>query len=136
MGERLSSVTAVRAGTILVVVGIALILVITVTQAAPLLAALAWVVAGAGMGLMSPRSSALVLATSSPAEQGFNSGAMTVADSFGSALALAVTGSLFVTLGAVAGVDAFAGVFALAAVIGAAAAVLAPRTRSTEPAAE
>jgi len=51
------------------------------------------------------------------------------------ALALAVTGSLFVALGAVAGGDAFAGVFALAAVIGAAAAVLAPRTRSVQPAA-
>ena len=135
MGERLSSVTAVRVGTILVLFGIALVLVITVMQASALLAALAWIVAGAGMGLMSPRTSALVLAMSSPAEQGFNSGAMTVADSFGSALALAVTGSLFVALGAAAGVDPFAAVFALAAVVGAGAAVLAPRTRGVDPAA-
>ncbi|MEV8172247.1 hypothetical protein [Microbacterium sp. NPDC077486] len=51
------------------------------------------------------------------------------------ALALAVAGSLFVALGAAAGVDPFAGVFALAAVVGAGAAVLAPRTRGVDPAA-
>ena len=80
------------------------------------------------MGLMSPRTSALTLSMSTPENQGFNSGAMTVADSFGSALALAVTGTLFTAVAAVA--DPFTAVFALAAVVAVAAAVLAPRMRT------
>jgi MFS family permease len=97
------------------------------------MAALAWVVAGMGMGLMSPRTSALTLAMSTPESQGFNSGAMTVADSFGSAVALAVTGTLFTALAAT---DPFLGVFALAAVLALAAAVLAPRVQVVGPAVE
>ena len=128
MGVRLSSITAVRVGTVLVMAGILLMVGVAALRWDALLVAVAWVVAGVGMGLMSPRSSALTLAMSTPENQGFNSGAMTVADSFGSALALAVTGSLFTALVAVA--DPFTGVFILAAVIAAAAALIAPRMRT------
>ncbi|UPL10642.1 MFS transporter [Microbacterium sufflavum] len=127
MGMRLSSVTAVRLGTALVLGGILLTVAITAFGADAVLIAAAWVVAGAGMGLMSPRSSALTLALSTPETQGFNSGAMTVADSFGSALALAVTSMVFLALAAA---DPFLGVFALAALLALAAAVLAPRVRA------
>ena len=124
MGVRLSSVTAVRAGTGLVLAGILLTLATAGFRWDAWMAAIAWVVAGAGMGLMSPRSSALTLALSTPETQGFNSAAMTVADSFGSAMALAVTGVLFTALAAA---DPFLGVFVLAAVLALAAAALAPR---------
>ncbi|MBT2484154.1 MULTISPECIES: MFS transporter [unclassified Microbacterium] len=128
MGIRLSSVAAVRWGTALVPAGI----LVTVATAAfrwdAAVVTVAWVIAGAGMGLMSPRTSALTLAMSSPENQGFNSGAMTVADSFGSALALAVTGTLFTSVAAF--IDPFTAVFALAAVTAMAAAVLAPRVRA------
>ncbi|QNA91302.1 MFS transporter [Microbacterium sp. Se63.02b] len=126
MGARLSSVTAVQVGTVLVLVGIVLTVATAGFGWGAVMAAAAWVVAGAGMGLMSPRTSALTLALSPAEDQGFNSGAMTVADSFGSALALAVTGTLFTALAAA---DPFLGVFALAAVVALAAAVLAPRVR-------
>ncbi|MCK8475912.1 MFS transporter [Microbacterium aurugineum] len=126
LGARLSSVTAVRLGTGLVFAGIVLTVVTAGFRGDALLIALAWVIAGMGMGLMSPRTSALTLAMSTPENQGFNSGAMTVADSFGSALALAVTGTLFTAL---AGADPFLGVFVLAAVVAFAAAVLSPRVR-------
>ncbi len=126
LGARLSSVTAVRLGTGLVFAGIVLTVVTAGFRGDALLIALAWVIAGMGMGLMSPRTSALTLAMSTPENQGFNSGAMTVADSFGSALALAVTGTLFTAL---AGTDPFLGVFVLAAVVAFAAAVLSPRVR-------
>ncbi|UUE20762.1 MFS transporter [Microbacterium sp. J1-1] len=126
LGARLSSVTAVRLGTGLVFAGIVLTVAIAGFRGDALLIALAWVIAGMGMGLMSPRTSALTLAMSTPENQGFNSGAMTVADSFGSALALAVTGTLFTAL---AGADPFLGVFVLAAVVAFAAAVLSPRVR-------
>ncbi|WP_047521734.1 MFS transporter [Microbacterium sp. ZOR0019] len=126
LGARFSSVTAVRLGTGLVFAGIVLTVATAGFRGDALLIALAWVIAGMGMGLMSPRTSALTLAMSTPENQGFNSGAMTVADSFGSALALAVTGTLFTAL---AGADPFLGVFVLAAVVAFAAAVLSPRVR-------
>ncbi|WP_407361603.1 MFS transporter [Microbacterium sp. LBN7] len=128
MGTRLSSITAVRVGTILVLIGIALTVATAGLVWDAAIVAVAWVVAGVGMGLMSPRTSALTLSMSTPDNQGFNSGAMTVADSFGSALALAVTGILFTSMAAVA--DPFTAVFALAAVVAVAAAVLAPRMRA------
>ena len=125
MGARLSSVVAVRVGTILVVAGVVLALGAAVLTAPVIVIIVAWVVAGAGMGLMSPRTSALTLEMSAPENQGFNSSAMTVADSFGSALALAITGVLFT--GVAAAGDPFVAVFALAGIIALAAAVLAPR---------
>lgn len=127
MGARLSSTVAVRLGTALVATGVIAALA-AVLLAAPLAVIVAaWILAGAGMGLMSPRTSALTLEMSAPEAQGFNSSAMTVADSFGSALALAVTGVLFASASIA---DPFAAVFALAAVIALAAAVLAGRVAS------
>ncbi|WP_374197676.1 MFS transporter [Microbacterium paraoxydans] len=126
LGARLSSVTAVRIGTGLVFAGIVLTVATAGLRGDALLVAVAWVLAGMGMGLMSPRTSALTLAMSTPENQGFNSGAMTVADSFGSAMALAVTGTLFTAL---ADTDPFLGVFVLAAVVAFAAAILSSRIR-------
>ena len=130
-GDRLSSVTAVRVGTLLVLIGVALVLLTAALGLSALLIAVAWVAAGLGMGLMSPRTSALTLALSTPKTQGFNSAAMTVADSFGSALALAITGTVFTS---VAVVDPFTAVFALTVALAIAAAVLAPRVRPIDDA--
>ncbi|MFJ4172639.1 MFS transporter [Microbacterium sp. NPDC089696] len=124
MGARLSSVVSVRLGTALVAAGVIAALAAVLVAAPLAVIVAAWILAGAGMGLMSPRTSALTLEMSAPASQGFNSAAMTVSDSFGSALALALTGVLF-TSASVA--DPFAAVFALAAVIALAAALLAGR---------
>lgn len=125
LGARLSSALAVRIGAALVFAGVALALAAAVFTAPVAVIVVSWVVAGVGMGLLSPRSSALTLEMSAPETQGFNSAAMTVAESFGSALALAITGVLFATV-AGAG-DPFVAVFALAGAIALAAAVLAPR---------
>lgn len=125
LGARLSSALAVRIGAALVFAGVALALAAAVFTAPVAVIVVSWVVAGVGMGLLSPRSSALTLEMSAPETQGFNSAAMTVAESFGSALALAITGVLFATV-AEAG-DPFVAVFALAGAIALAAAVLAPR---------
>ncbi len=125
LGARLPNITALRIGTAFVLVGIAMVLAAAVLQWGALVIAVTWIIAGAGMGLMSPRSSMLTLSLSTPANQGFNSSALTVADSFGSAMVLAVAGSLFAALATVA--DPFAAVFSLAGVIAAAAVVLVPR---------
>lgn len=125
LGARLSSALAVRIGAALVFAGVALALAAAVFTAPVAVIVVSWVVAGVGMGLLSPRSSALTLEMSAPETQGFNSAAMTVAESFGSALALAITGVLFATVAGAA--DPFVAVFALAGAIALAAAVLAPR---------
>ncbi|CAH0222109.1 Multidrug efflux pump SdrM [Microbacterium sp. Bi121] len=127
LGMRLESERAVRVGTVLVLAGVTAVLATAAFALLPFVAMCAWVLAGAGMGLASPRLSALTLAASTEETQGFNSAAMTVADSFGTALSLAVTGVLFAALAA--GGFAFVAVFALAGLLAAAAAILAPRTR-------
>lgn len=133
MGARLSSVTALRIGTVLVLIGIALVLAVAFFRWDALVIAAAWVVAGSGMGIMSPRSSVLTLSLSTPANQGFNSAAMTVADSFGSALILAITGTLFAALAVTTA--SFTAVFLLTAAIAVAAVVLAPRVAPPDAAA-
>ncbi|MGM7670783.1 MFS transporter [Microbacterium sp. A93] len=125
MGARLSSVTALRIGMVLVLIGIALVAVTSAFRLDALVIAAAWVVAGSGMGLMSPRSSVLILSMSTPANLGFNSAAMTVTDSFGAALVLAVTGTLFAALSTTG--DPFTAVFIVAVVIAVAAVVLVQR---------
>lgn len=124
MGVRLSSAVSVRLGTALVAAGVIAALGAVVLAAPLAVIVSAWILAGAGMGLMSPRTSALTLEMSAPEAQGFNSSAMTVADSFGSALALAVTGVLFASASIA---DPFTAVFGLAATIALVAALLAGR---------
>jgi MFS family permease len=72
-----------------------------------------WAVAGFGMGFMYPRFSVLVLALSPEAERGFNSSALTIADSTGSAVALALTGAAFGLLGGASNPIAFVACFAV-----------------------
>ena len=58
---------------------------------------------GRGMGLMYPRLTVLTLAYSTPQNQGFNSSALSISDSVGSATAIAAMGLVFTAL---AGTDA------------------------------
>ena len=55
----------------------------TALQLSPWLIGAAWVLAGAGMGLMFPRISALVLAASTERDQGSNTAAMSISDAVG-----------------------------------------------------
>ena len=77
------------------------------------------------MGLMYPRISTMTLAMSTPANQGFNSAALSISDSMGGALALATTGIVFAALAATR--LSFPGVFAFAAAIAIVAILIAPR---------
>lgn len=74
-----------------------------------------WALAGGGMGLMYPRLTVLTLAYSTPQNQGFNSAALSIADSVGAAANIAAMGLTFTAL---AGTDAgFPAVFLIAAVL-------------------
>lgn len=134
LGARLSSPLAMTIGTVLVLTGIVVVAATTALHLDALVIALAWIVAGSGMGLMSPRSSALTLALSTPQNQGFNSSAMTVADSFGSALVLAVAGTLFAAVATTA--DPFTAVFVMVVVLAASGVALVQRVRTGAPSSE
>ncbi|WP_457098322.1 MFS transporter [Microbacterium sp. P5_E9] len=74
-----------------------------------------WALAGGGMGLMYPRLTVLTLAYSTPQDQGFNSSALSIADSIGAATSIAVMGLVFTAL---VGTDAgFPAVFLIATVL-------------------
>jgi predicted MFS family arabinose efflux permease len=125
LGPRLDHRRAVRTGAALVLATVVLVLVTTLLGWPAAVAIAAWVLAGAGMGLMYARLSVMTLALSTKDNQGFNSSAMSISDSLGGALSLATTGIIFAAFTTAAA--SFAGVFALTALIGAAAVAVAPR---------
>jgi len=92
-------------------------------------------VAGAGMGFGFTRTSVAMLAASSDSDRGFNSSALTIADSIGAALALSFCGIGF-ALADRSGGDPFLAVFGVSVVCATGAVVTAFRTpsRSVTPA--
>lgn len=123
-GSRISDALAIKVGTWVVLAVLALELAAALFTWHPVLAIVCWTFGGAGMGLMYPRLSTMTIALSRPEAQGFNSSALSISDSIGGALALAVAGMIFNLL---ASGYAFAGVFALTAVIAAVGLVISPR---------
>ncbi|GAB3535633.1 MFS transporter [Arthrobacter tecti] len=134
MGDRLHNAFAVRTGSALVLAATLLALMTVVLDWPAAVAIAGWIFAGAGMGLMYPRLSVMMLALSTPQTEGFNSSALSISDSLGGALALATTGIVFTAL-TTAGAS-FAGVFALTVVIAAVAVAVAPRVLKAQPADE
>lgn len=126
---RLASTLSNRAstvfGSVLVLAGILPVLATALWHLEPAVAIVGWTFAGAGMGLMYPRISTMTLAYSTPRNQGFNSAAMSIGDSLGGALALALTGLISATFAATG--HAFAAVFAFTALLAVAAIAVAPR---------
>ncbi|UKA58358.1 MFS transporter [Arthrobacter sp. FW306-2-2C-D06B] len=131
MGSRLGNAPAVRIGSALVLGSVVIVLVTTVFSWPAAVAIAGWLFAGAGMGLMYPRLSVMTLALSKPEDQGFNSSAMSISDSLGGALSLAVTGLVFSALTTTAA--SFAGVFALTSVIAVVGLIIAPRVAARRP---
>lgn len=126
--ETISNATCTMVGSVLVLAAILAAFLTALLGLPPTVAIAGWVLGGGGMGLMYPRLSTLTLALSKPGEQGFNSSALAIGDSLGSALSLALTGVVFAAL-AVTGLS-FAGVFAFAGVIAVVAIGVAPRVQA------
>lgn len=114
-------------GASLVLVSIVLAGATALFALSPAVAIIGWGIGGGGMGLMYPRLSVMTLALSTKANQGFNSAALSISDSLGAALSLAITGIVFSALAATG--HSFAGVFALTAIVAALAIVVAPRVK-------
>lgn len=123
IGNRL----AARLGALGLTIAIASLLITAVTGASPIVIVVGWAFAGLGMGLLYPRLGVLTLEYSTPADQGFNSSALSIADSTGSAIALAATAIAFSALGGAASLGAFAGVFVVDGLLCLAAWVCGPR---------
>lgn len=118
LGERVSHSRAMVTGTAVVLAGLGglagsvLALDFGVRPSAVLPVA-AYVLAGAGMGFAYPRTGVAMLEHSTDRDRGFNSSALSIADSLGAATALAVAGAAF-AVAERSGEDPFLVVFSLA----------------------
>lgn len=134
LGRRVSHTRAMVIGTSLVLTGLAA-LALTVllhdagSRPSAVLPAAAYVLAGAGMGFAYPRTGVAMLEASTDRDRGFNSSALTVADSLGAALALSVAGAAFAAAER-RDLDPFLTVFAFAAVAAVLGVLAAWRTRA------
>lgn len=131
LGRRVSDVSAMRWGVGVVLAGSAALVLVVLVDGSPALAMAAYVVAGAGMGFGYPRTGVAMLAASGDADRGFNSSALSIADSLGGALSLSLSGIVFGVAGR-AGADPFLCVFVLATATAALGVVTASRTGSPQ----
>ncbi len=135
LGDRLTSERAMQIGTaMLLAASIALWLTVRLELPA-VMAGGAFVLAGAGMGLGFTRTGVAMLAASSDSDRGFNSSALTIADSIGAALALSLCGIGYAATDR-AGGDPFLAVFGIAVVCAVGAVVTAARTPCAVPTAQ
>lgn len=114
-GERLGNLRITLLSLALLFVAMVLVILAALGAVSPVLVVIGWGFAGGGMGLLYPRLTVLTLAYSEPSNQGFNSSALSISDSTGAAIVIAVAGLSVATLGG--GVDAFPVVFALCVVL-------------------
>nr|BFF13215.1 MFS transporter [Microbacterium flavescens] len=99
LGDRVRQRAGIRLGIALVLTGLVAATLTPLLHLAPVGLIATWTVAGFGMGFMYPRFSVLALALSTAADRGFNSSALTISDSAGSAVVLALSGAAFGVLG-------------------------------------
>ncbi|SEB69266.1 MFS transporter [Microbacterium hydrocarbonoxydans] len=110
VGERLGNTRITVISLSLMLLALACVLVAALWAVSPALVVVGWAFAGGGMGLLYPRLTVLTLAYSNPGNQGFNSSALSISDSTGSAVAIALAGLAVAGLGGEA--TAFSVVFA------------------------
>ncbi|WP_404432639.1 MFS transporter [Microbacterium lacus] len=120
-GDQLGNARITLIGSAQLIVATLIAASVAVWHLHPIVLVVGWAFAGGGMGLMYPRLTVLTLAYSTPANQGFNSSALSISDSVGAASAIAAMGLVFTAL---VGTDAgFPAVFVLAAALAALALV-------------
>lgn len=135
VGERITHERAMLVGTVGLLVGVVVLWSVVRLAGPAVLAGAGFVVAGAGMGFGFSRTGVAMLAHSSERDRGFNSSALTIADSLGAALALACCGIGF-ALARSAGADPFLVVFGIAITCAVAAVGTAARTPASQADAE
>jgi MFS family permease len=127
LGERVSSERAMQVGTSMLLAALALLWLSVRLDLHPVVAGGAFVVAGSGMGFGFSRTGVAMLAASTDRDRGFNSSAISIADSLGAALSLSLCGIAYAAAERV-GTDPFLAVFAIAVVAAVGSVVTASRT--------
>ncbi|MFD5225649.1 MFS transporter [Microbacterium sp. NPDC058342] len=97
-GDALGSIRITVLAVALMLAGVGGVLIVSIAESSPWIVVVAWGLAGAGMGLLYPRLTVLTLAYSTTANEGFNSSALSISDSTGSAVLIAVAGLGFTLL--------------------------------------
>ncbi len=129
LSRTLGDTAAMRHGSAAVLAGILGLAILVWVHAPALIAASAYVLAGAGMGFAYPRTSVAMLAESGDSERGFNSAALSIADALGGATTIAVSGAVFAVVARTAG-DPFAAALAVGCCAGLLALVTSARTKA------
>lgn len=130
---RLTNEMCLRIGLGLLGAAIALSLLATLLQLPPFVFMLTWVLAGAGMGLMYPRTTVIGLQSSTMENQGFISSAMAVSDALGGAVTIALTAIAYAALLPMGPVVAAAGAIAVALAVWGVALFAGLRAHAEEP---
>lgn len=125
LGDRVSNADVVRIGTAVLALSLVAVLAVAAFTLHPAVAFVAWTISGAAMGFMYPRFSVSVLEQSRQESQGFNSAALTIGESLGGAVALAVTA----LVASVVGPGAFTAEFLVTVAIAVVGVVLSSRVR-------
>lgn len=115
IGDRLGNTRITIIGTTLLASATIAAAATALWHLAPAVLIVGWALAGAGMGIMYPRLTVLTLAYSTPANQGFNSAALSISDAVGAASTIAVMGLVFTALSG-SGAE-YPAVFALGALL-------------------
>ena len=126
LGEKVASSTCITVGSVAGSVAIATALATALFHPPVLVLVCGWAVGGFGMGMIFPRQNVNMLALSTKEEQGFNSSAMSVADSLGNAGATAIGGVIFALAAAGTG---FVAVFSFSLVLVLVLIAMSPRTK-------
>ena len=132
LGTQVGNVAAMRFGTTIVLAGVTGVAVVVLLRSRgvdlPAVAPIAaYVFASVGMGFAYPRTSVAMLAVTTDADRGFNSSALSVADSLGAALALSLSGIAY-AVAVRSDLDPFPVVYAIAVAIGVLGVLAARRT--------
>lgn len=96
-GVRVPDTVFVRAGAVLLLVGTTVQVATAGFGLHPVVAVVGWFLAGGGMGLMYPRTTTIVLASSARGEEGRNTSALSLSEAAGASASLAVAGLVFTT---------------------------------------
>jgi len=114
----------------LAALGLFLVIEVVGLLAAPLAALVFGRLPGAGLGFGYPRTGVAMLAASTDADRGFNSSALSIADSLGGALTISASGVVF-AVATRSGGDEFALAIGLGTAVAALAVFAASRTGGT-----
>ncbi|MFF7292724.1 MFS transporter [Microbacterium sp. NPDC008134] len=98
-GERLGNRRITTISLALLLLALLCVLLAALVGISPLVVLIGWGLAGGGMGLLYPRLTVLTLAYSDERDQGFNSSALSISDSTGSAVTIAFAGLAVAALG-------------------------------------